>query len=183
MFDDEVGFLGISFYSVMLPLITCLNSSVDLHPFFCWLVVLMVLLLCYRDISASFPLLKARANTFLLAFLWYYPGGSQRGGGQKEAGPWQSRFVIFVIDRILGPSQLVWHNRQCPCLFDVLEATHKPRMRALEGHRVSSQRFATFRDQGKDVAARNRKEYCFPLMGSLICAPGKWIIFTRQAPW
>ena len=34
MFDDEVGFLGILFYSVMLPLITCLNSSVDLHPFF-----------------------------------------------------------------------------------------------------------------------------------------------------
>ena len=51
----------------------------------------------------------------------------------------------------------------CPCISVVPEATHKARLSALEGPRVSSKSPSKVRDGGKGVARRNRREKCFPL--------------------
>ena len=53
--------------------------------------------------------------------------------------------------------------------------------RALEGRRVSFKKaLKRVRDGDKGVAGRNRREQCFLDEGSLICPPGKLIIFYEK---
>ena len=57
-------------------------------------------------------------------------------------------------------------------------ARGKPR--ALEGHCASSKSPSRVRDGDEGVAGRNGREYCFPDEGSLICPPGKSMIFHKK---
>ena len=52
--------------------------------------------------------------------------------------------------------------------------------RAREGRRVSSKSPSRVRDGDEEVAGRNGREYCSPNEGSLICPPGKSMIFHKK---
>ena len=62
----------------------------------------------------------------------------------------------------------------------VSDATYASRLRALEGHCVSSKSPSRVRDGYEGVAGRNGRELCFPDEGSLICPPGKSMSFHEK---
>ena len=45
---------------------------------------------------------------------------------------------------------------------------------------LSAQKTSRVRDGDKGVVGRNRREYYFPDEGSIICPPGKLMIFNKK---
>ena len=70
----------------------------------------------------------------------------------------------------------VW---QCPCISEVLEALHEPKLRALEGCPVSSKIPSSVGGQGKEVAGRNGREQYSPQRG-VIDLPSRQINYFLQ---
>ena len=52
--------------------------------------------------------------------------------------------------------------------------------RVLEGRCVSSKSPSRVRDRDERVAGRDYRKWCFPDEGSLICPPGKSMIFYKK---
>ena len=84
----------------------------------------------------------------------------------------QSRLVpSAVIDSALRLPRLALHTMWCPFNSRVSEAMDGARLRALEGHYVSSKGPLRFCKGDEGVACRKRREKYFPKEGSLICPP------------
>ena len=66
------------------------------------------------------------------------------------------------------------HSWQCPCISEVQVATQDARLKALECHYVSSNISSRVPDQDKGGMEKNNM---LSLKGSLICLPGKSMIF------
>ena len=99
------------------------------------------------------------------ALEWTRPGGVIKGRAKTIktsafSTNAQSRFASIVLDKALGPTRLALQTLRGPCMPVVLE--------------VSKSRV---RDGDKGVAWRNYGEQCFANEGSLICPPGKLMIF------
>ena len=62
----------------------------------------------------------------------YMPLAQKRG---RQGGPRAAQFLSQWKQLLLA-----WHTWNCPCSSDGLEETHKGRLRAMEGHKVSSKR-------------------------------------------
>ena len=60
------------------------------------------------------------------------------------------------------------------------ESNARGEARNLKGHSVCSKSPSRVRDRDKGVAGRNRREKYFPEDGSLICSPGKSLIFYTK---
>ena len=70
------------------------------------------------------------------------------------------------------------HSWQCPCISEVQVATQDARLKALECHYVSSNISSRVPDQDKGGMEKNNM---LSLKGSLICLPGKSMIFFTKS--
>ena len=60
-----------------------------------------------------------------------------------------SRFASVVLYGVFGPLRLLWHNCWCHIISLAPEATHKARLRVIEGHHVSSKSHSSFQEHEK----------------------------------
>ena len=56
-----------------------------------------------------------------------------------------------VLEGVLGPPHLSQNTCRCPCISAILEATHKLRLRELEGRCVSSKSLSRVPDETREL--------------------------------